>query len=70
MKTRRFERFIGIDWSGAKGEHQRGIAIAECGPDGVCSLVDPPSPRGWSRSAVADRLAGEPAGMPACSSFA
>lgn len=57
-----FDLFVGIDWSGAKGEYQRGIAIAECRPDGACALVEPPSRRGWSRAGVADRLAAEPPG--------
>ncbi len=68
--TTRFRRFVGIDWSGAKGQYQRGIAIAECGPDGACALIDPPSRRGWSRAAAADRLAIEPPGTLAGLDFA
>jgi len=48
---RRFERFACIDWSGAKGERQKGIAIAVS--DGIGrtpQLIDGP----WSREAVLD----------------
>ena len=47
----RFDRFVAIDWSGAKGEYQKGIAVAEIGADGPPVLVDPPG-RLWSRQAV------------------
>ncbi len=54
--TRRFARFACIDWSGARGPWQRGIAIATCeAGDAVPTLVDPPGRR-WSREAVLDWL--------------
>jgi hypothetical protein len=53
----RFSRFVAIDWSGAKGNKHRGIAlaVAECGSDAP-SLIAPsavaPSARHWSRSGI------------------
>ncbi|MFW2852231.1 hypothetical protein ACM61V_09920 [Sphingomonas sp. TX0543] len=48
----RFERFVAIDWSGAKGDRHRGIAIAECGiGDAAPALVVPPGGI-WSRTGV------------------
>lgn len=52
MTSPTFDLFVGIDWSGAKGRWQRGIALAVCGPDGACRLVRPPTGRSWSRAAV------------------
>ena len=49
----RFTRFLAVDWSGAKGARQKGIALAvalaEGGPP---VLVAPPDPKGWARSEV------------------
>lgn len=49
---REFDHFLALDWSGARGERQRGIALAialrEGGPP---VLVDPPQ-GGWSREEV------------------
>lgn len=50
--TRRFARFACIDWSGAKGAVQPGIAVALCTADGPPVLVDPPVGRHWSREGV------------------
>lgn len=51
----RFDHFIGIDWSGAKGPRQKGIAIAMCG-----AWHDPPElvrpGHRWSRAEVLDWL--------------
>lgn len=48
---RRFSHFLAIDWSGAKGERQKGIALAVADADGGPPvLVDPG--RGWSREDV------------------
>lgn len=49
-----FDRFVGIDWSGARGVRHRGIAVAvaETG-EAAPVLVAPPSPAGWARSEVA-----------------
>lgn len=50
---RRFERFACIDWSGARGERQKGIAIAVSdGIERTPQLID----RIWSREAVLDWL--------------
>lgn len=51
---RRFSRFCCIDWSGAKGTVQRGIAIALAQGAAPPVLVAAPDgrPDGWSRAAV------------------
>jgi hypothetical protein len=51
----RFDHFVAIDWSGAKGERLDGIAIASCkaGTDAP-TLVD--AERRWSRAGVLDWL--------------
>lgn len=53
---REFDHFVAIDWSGAKGERHKGIAIsiadAKGGPP---VLVDPPA-RGFSRPEVMEIL--------------
>lgn len=50
---RRFSQFACIDWSGAKGEWQKGIAVAVSdGPGATPRLID----RRWSRQAVLDWL--------------
>lgn len=48
-----FDRFIGVDWSGAAGSTQSGIAVANLSPGEPPSLVSP-SGRGkhWSRSGI------------------
>lgn len=47
-----FDRFIAIDWSGAKGRRYAGIAVAECAAgDSPPALVLPPD-GWWSRAAV------------------
>lgn len=54
--TPRFDRFIGIDWSGAKGSRHPGISIAACAiGDQAPELVMPPD-RYWSRVEVRDWL--------------
>lgn len=51
--TRRFQRFACVDWSGAKGEWQKGIAVAVSdGPGTTPRLIV----RRWSRQAVLDWL--------------
>lgn len=50
----RFERFVAIDWSGAKGARHKGIAIGLCETgDDAPRLILPPSGL-WSRRAVAN----------------
>ena len=52
---RRFSQFACIDWSGAQGPRQKGIALAVCGAgDAAPQLVQPAG--GWSRAAVLDWL--------------
>lgn len=55
MKPGRFQHFLAIDWSGAKGPRQKGIALALAhAAGGPPVLVDPG--RGWSRPDVLDIL--------------
>ena len=50
-----FERFVAIDWSGARGPRYRGIAVAECARGRAAPrLVAPPDGRLWTRTLVAD----------------
>lgn len=55
----RFTHFLAVDWSGAKGARQKGIALAvalaEGGPP---VLVAPPDPKGWARAEVLAILQG------------
>ena len=46
----RFESFVAIDWSGAKGRRHKGIAIAEARGDAAPRLVQPGHV--WSRQEV------------------
>jgi hypothetical protein len=52
--TRRFNSFVAIDWSGAKGKKHKGIAIAEAGGEAAPRLVRPRHL--WSRQEVLDWL--------------
>lgn len=53
---RRFARFACIDWSGAKGAWQKGIALAICAQgDGAPRLLAPADGR-WSRRSMLDWL--------------
>ena len=60
--NRRFEAFVAIDWSGAKGKRHKGIAIAEARGEAAPRLIRPRHI--WSRKEVLDwlleRAAGEP----------
>lgn len=49
---RKFSHFLAIDWSGAKGERQRGIALALTHADGGPPVLVKPPPRGWARLEV------------------
>ncbi|MFL6857355.1 MAG: hypothetical protein ACJ8EB_05540 [Allosphingosinicella sp.] len=54
----RFDHFAAIDWSGAQGERQRGIAVALCGGGTEAPrLVRPERP--WSRAEALDWILGE-----------
>lgn len=49
----RFTHFLAVDWSGAKGTRQKGIALAVAlAGGGPPVLVAPPDPKGWARSEV------------------
>jgi hypothetical protein len=48
--TARFESFVAIDWSGAKGRRHKGIAIAETRGDSAPRLIRPGHV--WSREEV------------------
>lgn len=54
-----FDRFIAIDWSGARLPGYRGVAVAMCEADGRLSLLSPPVGRYWRRMAVHDWLLGQ-----------
>ncbi len=47
----RFEHFVAIDWSGAKGERQKGIALALCRSGSAAPELIRPGHR-WSRQEV------------------
>ncbi|MEE8372018.1 MAG: hypothetical protein V3R73_07675 [Sphingomonadales bacterium] len=58
-----FDRFVAVDWSGAKGLRQKGIAVASCGSGrGTPMLVTAPDGRAWSRQGVMDWLNREATG--------
>lgn len=51
---RRFSRFACIDWSGAVGAFQPGLALASIGQTGAPELIEPQ--KRWSRQAILDWL--------------
>ena len=57
MMMRDFDCFVGIDWSGARGPYQAGLAVflAEAGYTPPMR-VSPPDTQRWSRRAIADWL--------------
>lgn len=55
----RFAHFLAVDWSGAKGPRQKGIAVAMARAEGgPPALIPPPDPKGWARAEVLALLAG------------
>ncbi|MCL0102900.1 hypothetical protein M1N93_02935 [Dehalococcoidia bacterium] len=51
----KFEEFIGIDWSGAKGPYQKKVKVARCVPgESVPKLVLPPQGENWRRDELLD----------------
>jgi hypothetical protein len=53
---RNFTHFLAIDWSGAKGERQKGIALSLADADGGPPVLVTPPARGWSRTAVMELI--------------
>lgn len=53
--TERFARFVAIDWSGAAGPRQPGIAVALCEPGDAAPVLVRPG-HVWSREEVGDWL--------------
>ncbi|PTR12354.1 MULTISPECIES: hypothetical protein [unclassified Novosphingobium] len=51
----RFAHFVAIDWSGAAGERQKGIALAQCAVGNAAPALVRPGHR-WSRQEVLDWL--------------
>ncbi len=49
-----FERFVGVDWSGARGGAYSGIAVAECGTGSGAPALVPPPARRWRRTDFVD----------------
>jgi hypothetical protein len=48
-----FAHFLAVDWSGAKGPRQKGIALALAKAEGGAPvLLPPPDPKGWARAEV------------------
>lgn len=56
----RFEHFLAIDWSGARGRWHKGIALALADAEGGPPVLVPAGPRGWSREDVLAVLADLP----------
>jgi hypothetical protein len=55
----RFTRFIGIDWSGAKGVRHKAIQLAVCDAGDAAPQLVLPAGGVWSRQAVLAWLAGQ-----------
>ena len=54
----RFERFIGIDWSGARGQRHRAIAVAKCEVGRRAPMLVSPPSNAWARADVLSWLVG------------
>ena len=63
-----FERFVAIDWSGAKGKRHKGIAIAIAGVGSDAPRLVRPG-HIWSRAEVLDWLLAEAAAAPTLFGF-
>lgn len=55
----RFTRFAAIDWSGAKGPFQPGLALALCEAGRAAPRLIAPPTRAWSRAGLRDWIAAE-----------
>lgn len=54
-----FDRYVGIDWSGAAQPGYPGVAVAVCAPGRAAPVLVPPPARTWTRGAVLDWLRAE-----------
>lgn len=63
----RFERYVAIDWSGAKGKRHKGIAVAEARDDAAPRLIRPG--HAWAREEVLDWLLRQAAKAPTLFGF-
>jgi hypothetical protein len=54
-----FDRYVGIDWSGAAQPGYAGVAVASCAAGRMAPVLVPPPGKTWTRSAVLDWLRGE-----------
>lgn len=59
MNTDRFDHFLAVDWSGARGERHRGIALAIANAKGGPPVLVQPPAGGWSRIEVLEILRDE-----------
>ena len=60
-----FDRYIGIDWSGAAQPGYAGVAVASCAAGRAAPALVPPPGKTWTRAAVLDWLQRELA-RPTC----
>lgn len=52
-----YDSYFAIDWSGAKGVRQKGLAVAGCGPGNTAPEIFLPEDKGnWSRQGIIDFL--------------
>jgi hypothetical protein len=62
-RTRRliptFDRFVGVDWSGATGRNYSGIAVADCRVGSEAPVLVEPLGRRWRRTEFADWMAAQ-----------
>lgn len=54
-----FDRFVGIDWSGARGDRHPSIVVAVAERGSAAPVIVLPPERHWSRLAVLDWLRGQ-----------
>jgi hypothetical protein len=59
--TRHFDRYIAVDWTGAKGKTYGGIAVAICGQGDTAPKLLKPKAGGWTRSLFVDWISTLPA---------
>ncbi|WP_448582124.1 hypothetical protein [Thermaurantiacus sp.] len=53
MSPPAFDRFVAVDWSGARGSRHLGVAVAVAEADGGAPMrVEPPRAGGWARGEV------------------